>query len=302
MLKTDLLPEDKNKVGYYIIHDSATAATYSGSGVLGDRYNKHKLALERGRINNDVCTCGKSRAKCVCRHFNPKLQAVYNKNPDGLELIAIPVEEPGLTREENRAIASILEQEDIDTYSGNSLFLNIAKDTSAPRFGAIVTDETKLRQSLAHQLRYANRTEEEKQLAKANAVIRWSVRKGIVLNLEQALNKVKENNQKCLLSVEYKKTEEYKEKLHKFHSDRIKKLWEDPLFKERQNEKLKKLWENKEFRKKRTDQLKKQWEDPIFKTKQSAIIKDYWKDPLSKKLQSERSKEQWKIRKSRKET
>src|ERR1035437_1715821 len=135
MLKTNLPSEAMNKIGCYIIQDKDTLATYVGSGVLGDRYYKHKLSLERGRIIADICTCGNTRGRCKCRHFNPNLQKVYNNNPDQLELLHMVIDDPDLTRTENRINASQMEQLIINKLEGNPLLLNIAKDTTASRFG-----------------------------------------------------------------------------------------------------------------------------------------------------------------------
>ena len=83
----------------------------------------------------------------------------------------------------------------------------------------------------------------------------------------------------------YKHTDEQKKK----HSDLVKKLYEDPEYRE----KMKKLYEDPEYREKISESSKKLWEDPEHRAKMSESRKKMWEDPVFKEKMSESHKKKW---------
>ena len=100
----------------------------------------------------------------------------------------------------------------------------------------------------------------------------------------------------------YKFTDELK----KQRSEIVKKLWEDPeyrekmsemkkdpVYREKMKERNKKAWENPEYRKKRNESHRKTCEDPEHKKIRSETSKKMWEDPENREKMSETIKKTW---------
>ncbi len=125
-MDSNLTPDDKDKVGIYLIRNKTTNEVYVGSGKLNKRLKRH----ERDLVNNT--------------HYNYKLQKSFNKNPD-IEFIGSPIDVDGLTIEENRRLALSLEQVFIDKLKDNEKLLNIALNVETPTLGISHTEESKVK-------------------------------------------------------------------------------------------------------------------------------------------------------------
>jgi group I intron endonuclease len=123
-MKNNLIKEDAEKIGVYIIHNPHTGHAYIGSGLLQKRCSRHTFELEHG-----------------C-HTNSRLQRAYNKDPR-FEFIGLPVEDHS-TKEENKLLSLQIEQSMLDDHFGDKRLLNIQPHVTSPT-GAVRTDETKER-------------------------------------------------------------------------------------------------------------------------------------------------------------
>lgn len=123
-MENNLTPNDRGKIGVYLIQNDKTLETYVGSGILDKRKYRHEKALSENK------------------HINYKLQRAYNKDPN-FDFVGIPVEEPNLSKEENRKLALDLEQQIIDEYKDSNLLLNISLDTTTFTLGLKHTKERK---------------------------------------------------------------------------------------------------------------------------------------------------------------
>jgi hypothetical protein len=121
-MKTNLTPEDKCKVGIYILHDPATDQAYFGSGVLGDRQKTHLSQLKNGK------------------HHCRKLQRAFDNGAE-FDFVGIPVEDSADVRE-NRRIAYELEQTSIDEFRGSPLLLNTSMVVDANFTGLKHSEES----------------------------------------------------------------------------------------------------------------------------------------------------------------
>ncbi|EKD22581.1 MAG: hypothetical protein ACD_84C00042G0009 [uncultured bacterium] len=104
MIQSNLQKEDRSKVGFYVLMNFNAGLLYSGSGNLGECEYRH----QQGYTKNN--------------HNNNNLRDAFQKHSEGWEFLAMPVEEPGFSRRENRELAFDLEQSDIDEYYGNPGF------------------------------------------------------------------------------------------------------------------------------------------------------------------------------------
>lgn len=111
-MKSNLSSADRDQVGFYLIQNEHTGETYIGSGDLKTREYAHRSHLQKSD------------------HDNWKLQRSYNRRPEAFSFIGVPIEEPGLSREENRELARQLEQNLIDEFKPNPLCLNISSDAT----------------------------------------------------------------------------------------------------------------------------------------------------------------------------
>ena len=138
--------DDAKEIGIYSIINDHTGETYSGSGILGKCLSRHY----RGYVTGN--------------HDNANLREAFQKTPQGWNFYPAVINEPGLTREENRQIAFDLEQNDIDTCKGDPLFLNISANARECRpMGIKHSEETKEKMSKAHQEHWNNLSEDEKK-------------------------------------------------------------------------------------------------------------------------------------------
>ena len=144
-MNSNLLKDDYNAVGFYIIQEPDTKRTYVGSTVhLGVRLTQHEKLLREGK------------------HFNPILQRTYDKHKT-LDFIGTVVDEPGLSREENRKIALELEQSIIDEFKDTPLLLNIVKDVLAPGLGREQSVEEKQKRNESIKKYWETVSAEERQ-------------------------------------------------------------------------------------------------------------------------------------------
>jgi hypothetical protein len=144
-MNSNLEKEDRNKVGFYLVTNTVTDETYVGSGVLGECLTRHRVGYNTGH------------------HANIKLLKAFKRARDNWEFIAIPIEEPGLTREENRLVALDIEQSIInDFYGKTQLFLNIASHVERPRLGLEHSTETKEKISSSHKAYWDGLSDEER--------------------------------------------------------------------------------------------------------------------------------------------
>lgn len=138
--------EDAAEIGIYSIINDHTGETYCGSGILGKCLSRHY----RGYVTGN--------------HDNANLREAFQRTPQGWNFYPVVINEPGLTREENRQVAFDLEQNDIDTCKGDPLFLNISVNARKCRpIGIKHSEETKEKMSQAHQERLNNLSEEDKK-------------------------------------------------------------------------------------------------------------------------------------------
>lgn len=141
-MRSDLLPEDKNKVGVYIIQNNNTMESYIGSGILEERLRYHEHNLKGGL--NGAVTCNDNPIK----HINKKLQESFNKDPNNFEFISIIVEEPNATLDQNRKIALDIEQGLLDEFKNNDLLLNKSSKATSSMSGKKHSEESKLKMSI----------------------------------------------------------------------------------------------------------------------------------------------------------
>lgn len=141
--------DDLNKeIGFYILHNKNTDETYVGSGVLEDRKRVHFSTLSRGK------------------HHNYKLQRAFNRDPN-FDFIPAEVNEVGLSREQNRALALELEQSLINEFKKTPLLLNLAKDVERPRLGVHDSEESRQRKREGQIRRWSNLSDEERESEKS---------------------------------------------------------------------------------------------------------------------------------------
>lgn len=144
-MHSHLNKEDKSKIGVYAVINDKTGETYSGSGELGKCFNRH----QSGFTNGD--------------HANSRLREAFKRTPNGWNFFPIVIDEPGLSREENREIAFDLEQKDIDSFKDDPLFLNISVDARKCRpIGIEHSEETKEKMSRTHKARLENLSDAER--------------------------------------------------------------------------------------------------------------------------------------------
>ena len=152
-MENNLTPNDKGKVGVYLIQNDKTLETYVGSGVLDKRKYRHEKALFENK------------------HINFKLQRAYNRNSN-FDFVGIPVEEPNLSKEENRKLALDLEQQIIDEFKDSNLLLNISLDTTVFTLGLKHSPESKEKISKKSKDYWNNVKSED--LEKRNKLISYS--------------------------------------------------------------------------------------------------------------------------------
>lgn len=133
---------DRDKIGFYILHNANTDETYVGSGILGRREKSHSLYLESGKTGR------KDPRGEPIRHHNHRLQRAYNRDSN-FDFVGIPTDDFD-SKEENRQTALIIEQSLINESWGNPLLLNLVKEVEAPMMGRKHSAETKekMRQSM----------------------------------------------------------------------------------------------------------------------------------------------------------
>ena len=147
-MQSNLLPEERDKIGFYLVQNEKTLETYVGSGILGECERRHKYGIRN------------------LNHHNKNVFRAVNRNPEDWKFITIPVYELDLTHKENRELAFDLEQEIIDEFIGNTnLFLNISND--ARYCGQDFSSEHRAKISLANSKRVW--TEESKIKASKSA-------------------------------------------------------------------------------------------------------------------------------------
>jgi hypothetical protein len=149
-MKTNLLPEDRDRIGVYMLHNAQTGEAYIGSGLLGRRREEHERRLNRGV------------------HGNYRLQRAFDKNPN-FEFVGVLIEDNG-SRAEIRENALAIEQTLLDEFNGSSLLLNLATSVDKPTLGTKMSPENieKLRQRV---LGTKHTEESKRKIGEASALL-----------------------------------------------------------------------------------------------------------------------------------
>jgi len=295
-MNSNLSIDDKDKIGFYIIHNSKTDETYVGSGVLGQREYSHIKELKEGT------------------HSNRKLQAAYNEDPN-FDFIAVPVDEHK-TVEENRLQARLLEQSIIDEFKNSDLLLNISLSAFACRPDwtqeqrdqqSIITKNYNSNLSEEDKVRISNRSKErfkDPEVRKKNGDIFRKLWKDPEFRNKQIIML---KNLHSSMSEEEKK--EYSEKLSKAGINRYKdpeaieqarrittELWQEPNFRENHSAAGRLMWQDPEYRENQSNRMKgNTFALGIVKTKEQILKHKLYqtermKDPEARKKVSETSK------------